>query len=306
MFENKLYIDSNDAYTSYGAVLGEGSYEGLLTWAQFKEITFNDWHEEHGIEPDLSDPKLDTRTFDLQFNFIGSQSKMDSFILQLSNLSYHAFIFVDISLSLNLRMVSVTSLEITSGMQILKVKFAHDEPLEMTRDNTYSSTVITSEAYQIDSEPLTSYGITVLEGSLSSIKKAPDVKENLTRNISILNGAIYQNSDVKYKAKDITLKCLLRAQTVYELINNYLNFYHSITEAGTKSLYVDATGETYDCYYNSNKVTTIFTTGKLWLEFDLVLTIPNPTVQLEEFLLSTENGLFITTEDGLNHINMEA
>jgi len=305
MFTNKLYLDGNDVYSSYGAILGEGSYKNLLEWPVFKELSYNDWHEENGLEVDLSDPKLDTRTFELTFNFIGSQPRMDKFILQLSDLAYHTCIFVDISLSLTLRMVSIGGLDLTNGLPVLKVQLAHDEPLTLRNYTAPISNISYSEDYTLDGIPISEYGLRVLEGSLSSVKKPPDVKENLNRNISTLNGAIYYNGNVKYKAKDITLKCLMTADLLTGLINNYYTLFNELTETGTRDLYVDATSETYQCYYNSIKVTEVYTTGKLWLAFELVLTIPNPTVALEEFLLSTEDGLFITTEDSINYIDME-
>ncbi len=55
-----LIIDGSwDAYTNAGVMVED--YTELLSWPGLKPLDINDWHEQNGIEPDLSSPKLNTR-----------------------------------------------------------------------------------------------------------------------------------------------------------------------------------------------------------------------------------------------------
>ena len=50
----RFYIDGKDAFTEYGIYVQEGGYNELVAFPPLKAVTSNDWQEEDGIEPDLS------------------------------------------------------------------------------------------------------------------------------------------------------------------------------------------------------------------------------------------------------------
>ena len=67
MLTDRLYIDGLDAFTNFGLLILSGGYNELLAYPPLKPVAYNDWQEEDGIEPDLSNPKLDTKTFSIRF-----------------------------------------------------------------------------------------------------------------------------------------------------------------------------------------------------------------------------------------------
>ena len=63
----KLTIDGVDAYATYGLVIPKGGFNGLAQMPPLKKVDINDWSFQDGIEPDLTDTKLDTSTFNITF-----------------------------------------------------------------------------------------------------------------------------------------------------------------------------------------------------------------------------------------------
>lgn len=58
------------------------------------------------------------------------------------------------------------------------------------------------------------------------------------------------------------------------------------------------------CYYKSNNVSELFTVGKIWCEFSLVLSFISFRSGADEYILATEAGEWLTLEDGDTLIDM--
>lgn len=293
----KLYIDGQDAYTAYGAFVTQGGYTDLVAYPPLKKVEYNDWHEEDGIEPDLSAPELDTREFDMTFAF-RNRAGFEDFMALLSDLSYHTFAFNEIGRTRRLRLVSQPSLTTTRDLQLVTLSFADDDPL---RDYTYVapiSALSPCDDYELDDRKFTDYGVRVLAGSLAEVEKAPAVKPNLLRNIRTLPGALYAEGPVTFQTKEVALNCLMRAGTLDELWRNYDALLYDLTRPGQRRLYVKATSEEYGCYYQSNAIQTFHASGKIWLEFTLTLTFLSFRIGQAEYLLATEDDALIITENG--------
>ncbi len=71
MMSGRFYIDGKDAFTEYGIYVQEGGYNELVAFPPLKAVTSNDWQEEDGIEPDLSEPTLNTKEFSLKIVLSG-------------------------------------------------------------------------------------------------------------------------------------------------------------------------------------------------------------------------------------------
>lgn len=272
--EGKLFIDGQDAYTTYGAFVTEGGYNSLVAYPSLKAVPFNDWHEENGIEPDLSNPVLDGRQCSVNFAFSGPGDGFERFLAALSGEgSYHEFDCREIGRSYTLRLVSQGSMNIVQGLKTVTLTLADDFPLADYTPLAPSSAIPPSDEYKIDGKRLTDYGIKVLLGSLAEIEKAPAVKPNLTINISTLPGILYDGSGVKYQSKDITLNCLMRASSLTELWRNYDALLYDLSRSGGRTLTVAATESQYPCFYKGSSVKNFHTSPGPWLEFALTLTV---------------------------------
>ncbi|MCM1176696.1 MAG: hypothetical protein NC308_09670 [Clostridium sp.] len=281
----KFYIDNVDAYEAYGICMTEGSYKSLMTWPALKAVAFNDWHENDGIEPDLSNPVLDTRVISLNFSTSGGREKFKEFMELLGTASctdaekntttaYHDFYIEELGRHWKLRMTAHPSLAVAGNLHVLTVSFADDFPLHDYEYVMPESTVNPSDECLLDGRKLTDYGVRILEGTLSGLMKQPSVKPNLLRNIKSLPGAIYDDGgEVILQSMDTTLNCLLRAGSTTEVWRNYDALLYDLIRPGKRTLSVRASGKEYLCFYKSSSVSEFAALGKIWLKFSITICI---------------------------------
>jgi len=126
---NTLYIDNIDIYATYGVFVVEGGYKSLVAYPPLKEPEKNDWAEMDGIEVDLSEPKLDTRDFSIQFGALPT-ADIAGLITLLKNGAFHSFIFAQLGTAKYLRLVSNNAYTGTlNSLSSFSLEFADDFPL---------------------------------------------------------------------------------------------------------------------------------------------------------------------------------
>lgn len=293
----KLYIDGLDAYT-YGIFVTEGGYDELVSFPALKKIDVNDWPEEDGVEPDLSEPALDLKEFAINFASHG-KTLTENFIALISDKAYHTYDFREIGRMYNLRLVSQPNLSLFTNLELFSLQFANDFPFpdNYTYQVPYSTLSIPQTGYILDNRDFTDYGIRVLRGSDAEVIKSPAVKKNLLTNFNKRHGAEYDGEEVVFQTKDVKLNCLMRANTPAEFWRNYNAFLFDLTRPEERSLYVDNTGYEYPCYYKSCNTVTFCPVGKTWFEFTLTLVFISFRVGEVEYLLASEDDFFIVSEE---------
>ena len=158
-----------------------------------------------------------------------------------------------------------------------------------------------------------------MEGSEAQILKAPAVKKNMLRNLSTQNGAIYDGKQVVYQHKEVALNCCLIAKNLTEFWRNYNAFLHDLikvveidegegvkVQTAERSLFVESTYEEYPCYYKSSKVSLFSPDDQVWCVFTLTLVFTAFRVGGDEYLLASEAGELIVTEDGEFYIDLKS
>lgn len=276
--KDRLYIDGNDAYTEYGVYVVKGGWNELIAYPPLKSVESNDWQEMDGIEADLSAPVLDTREIQIKFAFTGPDSRFFAFIDLLSDGAYHTFNCKHIKRTYKLRLVSQPNMVVAEAIGTVTLKFADDFPLSGYEYKAPESNIATSNDYILDGEPFTNYGIRILKGTLDEVKKTPNVKTNLLRNINTYPGALYDGQKVSYKSKDGKINCLLRADTLDELWRNYDALLHNLIQPDERELWVNDLDTDFMFYYRSCQVTEFYPENKIWLKFTLSITFTNPRV----------------------------
>ncbi|WP_302335834.1 MULTISPECIES: hypothetical protein [Bacteroidales] len=291
-------IDGIDAYERFGIFIADTGLVGLLQYPALKKVDSNDWPEEDGEEFDLSTPALETKT--LQIKFASHKAnRVGAFIEKISDKSYHDFEVPAIKQTFRLRLTDQQSLVLYLRGKTFTLQFADDFPL---RGYTYlapQSTMNRVCGYEIDGVDLGQYGVSILEGSLAEIEKSPAVKQNLLQNFQREYGAIYDGELVVFKAKDVKLKCAMRATSEDEFWRNYKALLFDLTRAEERQLYVDKTGYEYPCYYKSCASSKFLPMrGRIWWVFDLTLVFTSFRVIDDEYLLASEDGELVISEDG--------
>lgn len=280
-----VYIDGIDALATYGLRLGDGSLASLIQWAELKDVYANDWHEEDGIEPDLTNPVLDTRKCTLSFVGNTTTSQVDEFVALWSNGAYHV-LTTTVGFSYRLRLVSNDSLKWEGGLCIAKFTFADDFPLDGYTFKRPVSTIASDRNYIFDSNTLTIYGVNVLAGINSELLKIPEVKENLVQSFDNVPGVTYDSTEVHFKAREVRIPCLMRAATLVELKTNYNALLYNLTQPGIHTLIATTLGKRYTFHYVSQNVRRAYLTGKLWVEFDIVIKVIAPSSNITAYDLA--------------------
>lgn len=299
MMTGRLYIDGKDAYREYGVYVEDGGWNELVSMPPLKSVESNDWQEEDGSEVDLSEPVLDTRTVTIKFALTKAYSRYFSLIEALSDGAYHTFDCAHIGRIYRLRLVGVGSFAAADILGEVSLKFADDFPLDNYHYREPSSNILFSDRFQLDTVPFSQYGIHILQGTLSEIVKTPDVKQNLLRDIQSQQGAIYDAQRVTYKSKDVKLSCLMRADTLTELWNNYDALLYNLIRPEERLLWVDDLEQDFPCYYKQCNVTQFYPEDRIWLKFELTLTFFHDfRITDDDMVLASESNIIVFTEDG--------
>lgn len=313
----KLYIDGKEVSTEYGILSIWGNYGELVAFPPLKVVEGNDWPEEDGREFDLSSAVLDTKDVTLEFGFF-SEWKFNNFVSMLSDMGYHEFRFPHLGRTFRLRLSSQNSFEMFSNSERSKFVFANDFP--RPEDYVYREPVNVipmPRGYEIEDKDLSDYGVMLLKGSNAEILKAPAVKKNLLRNFKRQEGAIYDGESVRFQTKDVALKCLMRAPDLATFWQNRDALLHDLTRLSQKTdetgykysdaerrLYCDEWSESYPCYYKSCKTDSFTSLSGVWWEFTLTLVFTSFRLEDTEYLLASEAGEFIITEDDEYYIEL--
>lgn len=304
MMTGRLYIDGEDAFKQWGVYVLSGGWNEAIAYPPLKTPESNDWQEEDGIETDLSEPRLNTKDCSIRFAYSGQFSRFLTFIEKLSDRAYHEFNCAFIGRRFTLRMTQMPNLDTGKTLGFITIKFSNDFPL---KDYTYlqpNSRMSRKEDYLIDDVPFSDYGCRILQGSLAEVMKSASVKENLLRNVSTQQGAIYDGERVTFKSKDVKLHCLMRAETLDELWRNYDALLYDLIRPEERLLEVTEIEQLFPCFYKSAIVNNFFPEDK-WLEFTLTLTFTHSfRLDNDDFVLATEDGIIIVTEDGDEAIDL--
>ena len=152
--------------------------------------------------------------------------------------------------------------------------------------------------------PLDRYGVLVTEGR-DEIMRSPTVKTNLSRTVLDVDGRIYDTENVVFNSKEVTLKCCLIAGSMTAFWNCYDALLHALIQPGERSLYVDYNVEEYPCYYKRTSGWKLESLrGRVVVTFSLALEFTVFRMDGIDYLLATEAGELVVTEDGEYYIDL--
>lgn len=306
---NRLLIDNVDAYTAYGLFVKYDGLKELLQWPQFKSssVVTNDWHEEDGLEADLSNPVLGARKFSLAFHLShpNNPTLAQSFLAALADSVYHTIAFPRFGITLaGVRYVSNSAFDTNRGFDTLSVTFSQDtvDTPDVAVPQTYTAPQL---GYLIDDCDLGLFGCTVVKGTRASMWQYAGAKENQKSDSSTAAGIGYDSNDgVHLSSRDITLK--LHMQSSAPLFMGNWNALWSLvlkvdTTRGTSAALrvVEGDGMVFQCYYKSNNVTKLLVSedNGIWCDFTITFSVLAYTRGTDWFYLATQSEEQVTTEE---------
>lgn len=278
----RLIVDGVDTFARFGVFALETGLNDLLAYPPLKPIEANDWHEQEGIDADLSAPRLNGREVTIKVGATGELgapqmiAKIEAFLAFLRQSVYRVFRFQFLGgREYTLRLVGEPNLTIAQALGFVTLKFADDYPL---KDYTYrapTSGVPKSYDYFVDRWTLTDYGARVTEGTLAEFARRADIKTGLTRNIATAHGVIGDAlGTVRQKSKEVKMRLHFRAETFAELWRNYDALLYDLARPGARTIRVrDLGNRDYQAYYKSAQVTAFYPDDRPWLDTTITLVI---------------------------------
>lgn len=278
----RLIVDGVDTFDRFGVFALETGLNDLLAYPPLKPVEANDWHEQEGIDADLSAPRLNGREVSIKIGVTGTLgapqtiAKLEAFLAFLRQSVYRVFRFTFLgSREYTLRLVGEPNLTIAQALGFVTLKFADDYPLKGYTYRAPISSVPKSYDYFVDRWTLTDYGARVTEGTLSEFARRADIKTGLTRNIATAHGVIGDaRGTVRQKSKEVKLRLHFRAETFAELWRNYDALLYDLTRPEARTIRVrDLGNRDYQAYYKSAQVTGFYPDDRPWLDTTITFVI---------------------------------
>ena len=278
----RIIVDGVDTFARFGVFALETGLNALLAYPPLKPVEANDWHEQEGIDADLSAPRLNGREVTIKVGATGELgapqtiTKIEAFLAFLRQSVYRVFRFQFLGgREYTLRLVGEPNLTIAQALGFVTLKFADDYPLKGYTYRAPTSGVPKSYDYFVDRWTLTDYGARVTEGTLAEFARRADIKTGLTRNIATAHGVIGDaRGTVRQKSKEVKMRLHFRAETFAELWRNYDALLYDLTRPGARIILVrDLGNRDYQAYYKSAQVTAFYPDDRPWLDTTITLVI---------------------------------
>lgn len=302
---NNCYIDGISTWDKFGVWVTKGGYSDLLTFPALVDPDKNDWPEEDGIEVDLSDPRLQPK--EITISFLASNPSVDvsDFIVFISTPGYHTLRVPILNREWNLRLSTHTANKVYQNACDFSLKFIEDVPVRHAVSLPDPGLPVRDCGYELDGISFADYGV-VIDTARDELLKSPAVKKNLNRKIGTKDGQIYDVDHLVFSSKESTFKCHFKAVSIAAFWQCYDAFFSALIQPEERQLYVDSLGETYPCYYKKSSGFKILSLrGPVIVEFNLTLVFTVFRINEMEYLLASEAGEFIETEDGEYLIDMK-
>ena len=303
MIDN-LYIDGMSARWRFGCWVTRGGYDGLLSLPAMREPEENDWPEEDGVEVDLSDPRLEPREIPVTF-LADTVTGATDLVAYLSTPGYHLFRIPSLGREWRLRLSDHPANRVYPSATSFTLRLGEDVPERPEPGGPPDPGVRMPESrFRLDGVPLSAYGV-VVDESRSDLLRAPQAKVNLDRTVSTSDGRIYDADHLVFQKREITLGCHFKAASAGEFWRCRDAFLAALTRPGERRLLAGEIGRELPCYYRETKgVRLSRLSAPVIVRFDLVLVITSFRLYETDYLLVTEEGDWIVTEDGEYCIDM--
>ncbi|MDR1582895.1 MAG: hypothetical protein LBS55_06485 [Prevotellaceae bacterium] len=304
-----ITIDGKDIKQEYGCTLLTGSFDSLFRYPGRKSVAYNNWAESDGIEPDLSDVLFEPRK--IQLKFLQKSEGIGMFWTLYQRL------FSDMSApgfrTLNIENMTEYSIRLSAAPEysipapfnqnanhtVFTLDFTDDTTGITEGNNLPSGNRAPLGLYEINGRDFGLYGIGSDE-TQGNIVRYPSVKTPFT------DGRTVFPDTVKTSHSEIRLPLWMAAGSKEEFINNHRAFFSEISKTGVQSFHAGVLGLDVPVYYTDCTEFRVekWSDNAVFARFTIVMVIPVITFTQREFLLSSEDGLFIVTEQDEKFIDM--
>ncbi len=309
MTQDSCIIDGKDISTLGMFILRGGDYD-FLSFPERKEPASVNWWERSGIDADLSDVYFKEKKVVVRFYVAASDAdeylyRLDAFNDLISRPGERTLYSREFGRTFRLRYIGSPALIHKGGLYKpakkrgeIGVEFSMDDPLQIIDDRTIlipTGMRTSASRVSLNGVDLSQFGIIVNE-CYNTALKLPGAKQPLTRVFDRRTGLIAYAPGIRsFETKQIVVECTMVAPSREEFYHNYQALFNNIALPGGLML------ETYNgsekCYYAAMqgfKKLRPFSVRAM-VSFSLVFIVVDTA--LPDYLLSTEDGNFVITQD---------
>lgn len=273
-----MTIDGKNIYSEWGCTLLEGSFDTLLKYPKRKAVTYRNWAEADGIDPDLSVVEFETKNVKLDF-LMEAESKAQFWnryqrlIAALSFPGYRAMNLLPgmihhLRFNANSAYEMVTPFNAGRNLSSFTLDFIEDTDSITAPPGPLGGISLRGD-YAINGIDFGAFGIGSDDEGMSLLKY-PSAKPMFT------DGRSVDFTTVKMQHKEIKLSLWMLASSVEEFVNNYRAFFAEFTAQGTQELYIKTIDGTVWAYYTDcpSFSVEIWEANRIGIRFSLTLVAP--------------------------------
>jgi hypothetical protein len=313
-------IDGKDI-AAYGMFILRGGDCDLLPFPDRTEPVQNDWHEEDGVDVDLSEIYFKEKNLTVRFHIIADtavefESNLDRFYWMISEPEPRKMYIREFDREFTLRYISCPGYAHSGGLYkdgrksaTINVNFTMDDPLQLFNDPMILTPNLSGnkQFVEINGHDLSRFGI-IVNQCYNTVMNLPEAKHPLTRSFSNKTGLeVLYPAGNKYakqalENKQIVIECTMIADSLAVFYHNYEALFNNL--ARREAVELCTLYENFDCYYSAmQNFEKLEPFGKrIKVRFGLVLTIVKPNRPVP--VLAAESGIPVSTENELYYIRI--
>ena len=262
--------------SEWGLRVADGCLSEWFKLPKRKAVSYNNWAESNGIEPDLSVVEWEETSFKLSFILSGANpteymSRFRSFLTFLSDKGSREVSYMGITRTLRYDQGNnyngTPMIEQRRAWAILSLTMKEEKP-EIVEKYPYSGM-----------RPLGQYainGIDLSEFGMGGERKDEDLMKYPGMKTPFSDGKSYDLSTVTTKHKEIKLSLWWICDSVESFLKNRMALLWQLSRPGTLSLYTDSIGGYTSAYYTGcgSFSANMYAGGRVAATLSLGLTIP--------------------------------
>lgn len=304
-------IDGTDL-DDFGMYILKGGDFDFISYPERKEPLQNNWHEENGIDVDLSEVYFNEKDVNVRFyirddNAMTFKQHLTGFHKLMMDKGYRSLYSREFDKTFKLRYVSTSDYNFKGGLyktgakrSEFTVNFVMDDPLQIFTNKQLTEPINgrNNPSYvKLNGRDLSEYGIIVTQ-CYNSILQLPEVKSPLTRSFERYNGLLVHLSENNvFEKETIIIECSMLANTLSDFYHNYEALFNNI--AIPEALRIETGYSKMKCYYSKMSGFQKIKPFKNGVSVKFNLEFINITPVLINYLLASEDSRYIITENGL-------
>lgn len=303
-----VIIDGTDIAT-LGAFIIRGGDNGFIMLPETKEVDANDWPEENGLEPDLTNLVFAARKFTVKYYLSGDYTTFKTRLASFENLhfqpGYREIYIREFDKTFQLRFAGFSGYNQTKGFAhngqkaaFIDVDYWLDDPVQFLAAGIIAPVSDRENAAQvsINDIDLSNFNIVVRNIYTSAMKSKP--KDPLLQQSKYISGLTADmDAPVKKQMAEVVIQCTMFADDLATFWTNYNALWGNLS-AGQITLSLTAAFRSFYCYYIGMEGFEKLRPFNQRIKVNFNLRLAAYDIAELMYLLAAEDGSLITTEDG--------